>query len=500
MLNNTLIKNSLYNSLSWGANVVLNLVSVPIIVHYLGAEGFGIYALLTGLFGYFALLDLGSGQGLIKCVAEHSGLNDHDSIKNFINAAIFFQLAIAIPGLLTLLWFNGEIISLLKVGSSYVDEARVSLYISSIGFLLTMVLGNYSSALQGLQRFAIIGKTNMIFSIITAAAIIVVLVAGGGLTEIIFVSVVLSVANSFVFVVVLKKYLPEYGFSIVVKYDYIKTLFTYSGYLFISRTANFLNNTFLRFIVSAFWGPNAVAFFVAPMKLVSTINGGLGSLAGVLFPYASEMAARGSSVELNRVYVKASKYLATLGMPLFLFMIFFSREILTFWMGYDFSQNAWTVASIVSGAWLLSSFTIVPTNAVLGMGHSRAVAWFSIGVAVLNLSFCFWLTAVWGVTGAATSILITQIMAFPFIWYATEKLLKISWNTYVKEVFAANYIPSCVFIIAAIACNFIVAQINIPNQAVISYGFGLIAVYLFLVERSGAISISDLRNLFTQKR
>lgn len=188
-----LVRNALYSSASWGANVVINLLSVPIFVLNLGAEGYGIYALLTGLVGYFGLLDLGLGQGLIKFVAEHHAKEDEDGIADSVNAAIIVQSVSGGIGFFLLVFYAREILGLLNVSASVMETATSALNFSALGFLLSMASGVYSSALMGLQRFETVSKISITCSTLSTIVSIGVLYIGGKLVDVILVTVIQSV-------------------------------------------------------------------------------------------------------------------------------------------------------------------------------------------------------------------------------------------------------------------------------------------------------------------
>ena len=260
-----LVRNAFFNSFSWIASVVVNLVTIPVIVHYLGMEGYGIYALLTGLFGYFSLMDLGIGQGIVKYVAQYSGANDHTSMSHMINASLIIQLGLGSLGVALLWVFNDGIIQLLNVTPTFYAEARTGLFISSFGFLVTMLMANYSNALQGLQRYDLVGKANLILSILTTLATIAALAFGGGLATIIWVSLAGTVITSAVFFVLLKKTFSEYRFSWRIPMSHLKVLATFGNYMLVSRVAYILNTYFVRYIIAVFVGPAAVTLIVVPM-------------------------------------------------------------------------------------------------------------------------------------------------------------------------------------------------------------------------------------------
>src|SRR5580658_7652077 len=103
-----LLKNALFSSGSWGTTVLVNLAAIPIFIRYLGVEGYGIYLLLTGLFGYFGLLDFGLSDGVVKYVAHHMELGNGEGVSESVNAALIVQLIAGMVGIFILCIFNRQ--------------------------------------------------------------------------------------------------------------------------------------------------------------------------------------------------------------------------------------------------------------------------------------------------------------------------------------------------------------------------------------------------------
>jgi O-antigen/teichoic acid export membrane protein len=156
-----LIKNALFSSWAWGTTVLLTAVTIPYMVRRLTVEGFGIYTLFSGLAGYYVLLDLGLGQGLIRFVSDYRARQDDEAMSASINAAFCIQ---AIAGLIAsalLVVFAESILAWLRIPSSFWTTARAALRASAVGFFFAMISGTFSSALMGLQRYDITSKVNV---------------------------------------------------------------------------------------------------------------------------------------------------------------------------------------------------------------------------------------------------------------------------------------------------------------------------------------------------
>ncbi|MEQ8171647.1 MAG: oligosaccharide flippase family protein, partial [Candidatus Eremiobacterota bacterium] len=183
-----LIKNSFFNSAGWTIILLVNLITTPYIVFKLTIEGYGIYALLTSLIGYYNLFDIGLGQGVIKFVAEYKAKQDYNGIYRSINAALWVQLCTGLICSVSLILFSEAIIKLLNISPAYYTDVKIGLYISAAGFFFSFLSGTFTSTLMGLQRYDITSKINVSINFLLNIFTILILYLGAGLKEVIYLN------------------------------------------------------------------------------------------------------------------------------------------------------------------------------------------------------------------------------------------------------------------------------------------------------------------------
>ena len=435
------VRNAFFNSGGWGLTVLIALVATPYFVHKLTLEGYGIYAMLTGLVGYYGLLDLGLGQGVIKFVSQFRAIGDHEAIARSINAALWVQVITGFLGSAALVVFAAPILRFLNVSEIFWDDTKIGLYVSAVGFFFTMMSGTLSSVLMGLQRYDITSKVNVTTNGILTLTIVGLLYAGYGLREIIYATGLSTIIVFSIFLVKVKAKLPHWKLSLVFDGIYFKQLFNFSGYMFVSKISSLFSNYAVRFIVSALLGPAAVTYYVVPMKIITAFSGLLSNITTVLFPFASELGAVDKRERLQRVFITALKYVTTIAFPVYLILILFSREILTVWMGSDFAAQTSLVMSLLALAHLLSSLTMVPSYITFGLGYSKTIAFFSMAALALGIVFVIPFAKYWGIFGVAGGILAAQIIEAPiFIIYTTTKTIRILVSQVFRNVLLFNVI------------------------------------------------------------
>jgi len=74
----TLARNTLINFIGQVLPLLAGLVALPLIIHGLGTDRFGILSLAWVILGYFSVFDLGLGRATTKYVAEALGIGNED--------------------------------------------------------------------------------------------------------------------------------------------------------------------------------------------------------------------------------------------------------------------------------------------------------------------------------------------------------------------------------------------------------------------------------------
>src|SRR5713101_4073462 len=80
-----------------GLTLLMGFVSVPLTVHYLGAERYGVWLTISSLLLWVALTDFGlSGNALVNVLSEAVGNDDRESAGHYAASAFWALVAIAL--------------------------------------------------------------------------------------------------------------------------------------------------------------------------------------------------------------------------------------------------------------------------------------------------------------------------------------------------------------------------------------------------------------------
>lgn len=134
--------------------VATSFATVPLTLHYLGDERFGLWMTISSLTALLAFADLGLGNGLLNAVSEANGRDDPVAIRRLVASAT--AMLGAIVALLFLLLV--PIVSIFDASSLFgledaaaIGELRPALMVFVSCFLLNILAGVIARTQMGLQ-------------------------------------------------------------------------------------------------------------------------------------------------------------------------------------------------------------------------------------------------------------------------------------------------------------------------------------------------------------
>lgn len=164
--------------------VATSFATVPLTLHYLGNERFGLWMTISSLTALLAFADLGLGNGLLNAVSDASGRDDPTAIRRMIASASVLLSGLALLLGLTLvpaiLLFDGSKVFGLTDPLA-VRELIPALLVFLLCFLLNIVAGVIARTQLGLQMGFLNGIAAAVGSVIGLAAVLLAIHLGAGL-------------------------------------------------------------------------------------------------------------------------------------------------------------------------------------------------------------------------------------------------------------------------------------------------------------------------------
>jgi len=423
-----LLRNISFNFLAQFWFLALSFFTTPYIVNTLGTNAFGVYSIIGVVMGYFSFMDLGLGNAIIKYLAEYWGKRDYKKISAVIGTSLVVYTLIGFLGAFILAMGTGILVNrLLTVPADLTNVAYFAFYVSALGFLINMPLAIFGNIPNALQRMDITNIRNIIIGTINTLGIVYLLYHGYGLAQIVILNVILSVVGIIVYIVVSKKLLPGVSFRPAFDRVIFKKLFSFGIFKFVNQMAGQIIFQLDKLLIGLFLPIAWVAYYTVPLTLAAKAMSLVFNVAGAFFPTASELSGRRDKTAFYDLYVRSMKLVSILVIPLFVMLFLYSRQILAFWVKGDFADKATITLQLLALAYLIQSFTTVPSLAAESLGKPKVTAAWSMVAAVVNLILCLIFIPLMGINGAALAIFLNSLLVCPIsVFYINKKVIGFS--------------------------------------------------------------------------
>src|SRR3954471_24670881 len=133
------VKGSLWTLAGQVLPMFASLITLPIVVRVLGAEGYGLLQLIILIPNYFAFSDLGMGMASTRFAAEAFGRGDRDAEARVIRTAAFIALISSALLAVPIAIFAGPIVSQFSIPADLIAPAILGLRITSATFVVTVL-------------------------------------------------------------------------------------------------------------------------------------------------------------------------------------------------------------------------------------------------------------------------------------------------------------------------------------------------------------------------
>lgn len=435
------VKNSIYSVLEFGWPILLAIFVTPFIVKKLGIDAYGVWALVSVVLGFFALLDLGLTSASIKYIAEEYGKRDFRRINKIINSALLVYLLIgAIGGLTIFLSANVLVTKILNVPQNLINVAKFAFYLASLGFLINVISGVFACIPKAIQRYDVSTKINLFIGTLASVSNVSLLYLGFGLKGIVVLNLIISLLSLIIYFTIDKMILSEMRIRLFFDKKIFFMLLRYGLLVISTSIAGLIILQLDKFLIGAILGVGLVTFYVIPGSVAIKLQGLTVAVVAVVLPVSSMLSGTKQVEKLKALYLKGTKLILILITAITVPLLIFSYKFLFYWMGSDFAQKSGVVMMLLVATYYFLSLVSVPWNISFGLGKIKMNAVFSWLIAFLNVLLLIILLKPFGILGAAWAYLLSVIFIAPLnIIYIERKILNFSgfefWKIYAKITF-----------------------------------------------------------------
>jgi O-antigen/teichoic acid export membrane protein len=405
---------------------IVALGSVPVLIHLIGEERFGVLSLAWAVIGMFSFLDLGLGRALTLWIAELLGGKRNEELPSVVSSTMTVALAISISlGTLTFVVVTVRGRGLTATSPALATEVLVATQILALGITLAIYGAVLRGALEGYSDFRTV---NLVKIPMGVAMFALPCVTGTFTTSLPIAIAAIVIARAIGNAVMAHQLFRRVSYSpLVINFACIHELIQHGGWITVSNIVSPLIVYVDRFMIGAIMTASAVTYYTVPADALSRIVIIPVSLASVLFPmFASKTLSKGSNAQL---LIYSTLAMAIVVVPIVLCAIAFAGPILHLWVGSEFELKSTRVFQVLAIAFGFNAMAQVPFLALQAMGRSKVVA-LSHLVQLPVFAIVAWFTTVhWGILGTATAWSCRVLLDTSLLYYLLVRTVSSNGST-----------------------------------------------------------------------
>jgi len=414
-----------------GIEAILAFILTPIVIHFLGQSGYGIWVLIGSIIGYYGFLDLGISTAVMRYVARFAGQADHRAMNATVSTALalFFVIGfIIVIGT----YFCAELLAgLVEVPLGKSNDFIQAIQLLSLAVAIRLVGSTFSISLMAHEMFVASNIITIIGTLARAAGTLWFLSNDWGLLGIALSHTLAAGLMGLLHFIVCMRYIPSLSIKInKINKSTLNNLITFGGVTTVIAITDTIRLNLDSIVIAKFVDMASVGVFGIAAILVRYFVHLVVAAMGVLTPRFAALHGLNEQHELSGLFLKSLFVCSLMAFSFGAMLIAFGGSFIHLWVGDDFKPAIPVLYVLVIG-----HTVAVSQNVGIGMMYAlKKHHWYAITStveAILNLTLSIILVLHYGIIGVALGTVIPMLLIRAIIQpIYVSHLMKIHVATY----------------------------------------------------------------------
>jgi O-antigen/teichoic acid export membrane protein len=332
----TIAKNSVYNIIANGTELISAFFTSIVLARSLGGEQYGLYAYLVWFLSLMILVvNLGLDEMTKRFIAEAQGQKKNLEVKGIIQLTFIFRAS-------AILLVSAVVIISSKFWAGFTGDPGNQIYF--ILLALSLIPNQMNAAIlsifKGFQQYKYPTYVHLLLTLLRLISVVVLMSLGYGIKEVLFFNVIIAVLGISYSIILLrhvipvKELFPLYLMEKVARNRAFRYALTMMGILVV----NFLAFKQAEiFIIELYLPMDQVGFYRIAYQLATVAMTIIPIAFGlVLMPAVAEQFGRGDVKKIKEIFVTATRYMYLFSLPMATGMFVLASPIVTALYGPEY--------------------------------------------------------------------------------------------------------------------------------------------------------------------
>lgn len=393
--------------------VVASYLAVPMMIHYLGTEKFGIWSTLLSIISWMVFFDLGVGHGLRNKVTESLAKDSRADAASYI-ASGYTMIGILALGLWFILMAASFFIPWQSVFNTQIlpeSELRFTLQLTATFILFNFWTGLITALLNAIQKSSLLALRQVITNLLVLALIWILARTTSASLPLLAVAygVSLVLANTLLSGWFFRTY-ADLKPRIALEKQHMRDLLGVGSQFFIIQIAGLVIFATDKLLITQLIGPAFVTGYDVVFKLFGVISFVHSLFTLPLWSAYADAYHRGDMIWIRRMLKKQLKLFVILWLAVGA-MVVFAKPIINIWIGSDIEIGD-SLIQVMGIFVLISAWNAMLAMLVNGIGAIKPQIYTATVGMIINipLSIFFVRYMNMGTSGIVMGTIISQLL------------------------------------------------------------------------------------------
>lgn len=420
-----LARNTIINLAGEIAPFFAALFAVPLVVHKLGVDRYGVLTLSMMIVGYFGLFDLGLGSASTKFIAQAASSGDPSAVRGWFWTSLYLMLACGLVAAVMIAALAPWLIVILKIPPAERSQTLHTFYLLALSMPFVISVNSLVGTLAAHQRFGLINMVRVPSGIFSYIGPLIALAFSHSLAWVVAIMVAGRVAGWIANGWLCVRIVPSLLHDAMPRRTAIGPLLSFGGWVTVSGIVGPIMVYFDRFLIGAMLSVAAVAYYTVPFQIVGKLGVLPGAMGGVVFAAFSSSFAQNPH-RAAFIFERATRYTLLVLFAPTLLIIALAPEGLKLWLGAPFAAHSANVLRWLGAGTFINCLAWTPFSLVHAAHRPDLTAKLHVAEVPFYLAFLWWVLPRYGVEGAAAAWTLRVAADMVVLYLMTHWLLPLA--------------------------------------------------------------------------
>lgn len=481
--------------------VIVNFIYVPILLHYIGKNEYGLYQLMGSLIAYFSIMDFGLSAAVIRFYSKYRALKDNIGMENILAISVRGYGVVTVLALAVGLVCYGFIdnIFVASMTLAEINEAKQIFLLLLLNIVITLSTMVFRSVINAHERFFFLKGMETIQLVMQPILVVLVLQHHPSAFSVAAVQTVLNFILS--------------GARVYYCFDklHVKIHFHYWNHELFSEFKKLALSVFaVSLIDQVFWKTNqiilgivsgtaAVAVYSIASLIYMNYMALSTAISGVYLPHVTEMVAKKEPVDrLSELFIQIGRWQYYLLALVATGFIIFGKKFIELWAGPGF-DDSYIITILIILPFTIDLIQNIGLAILQAMNQYdfRARVYFLTGI--VNLVLAIPLGIKYGGIGCAVATGFSMLMGNGFImnWYYAKEI-KLAISSFWHQIGKIS-----VAVTGCLIAGYLINSFLFPEAGIVIFGLKIAgytivyAVVMYMLAMN-QMERDKIRQIFTK--